>query len=309
MQSVIFESDLKKNIEMDSINFLSLHVKCPFCNKSLMDNEQKIDNEPSIKLMIEMRAKKGYLRLSSIYGSYNYLVDIDIEDKEIARFYCPFCKEELITNEYCNTCSAPLAMIVLDMGGKISFCTRKGCQNHNIGFEDLTVALKKLYQEYGYRGKYHADEYIAPVKEHVHENSEEEEHKEIIASGTFLNSYCPFCKKSLIVDEMLKFKIININNEEGYIMLSPYLNVFSSKSTVYIPEEKNIQEVKCFHCDTSLIVKDSKCEKCGSTIVRISVIARIKMIDFYICSRKGCTWHGLSKFDLDEIRLEESLEW
>ena len=92
-------------------------------------------------------------------------------------------------------------------------------------------------------------------------------------------------------------------------MLSPYLNVFSSKSTIFIPEEKNIQEIKCFHCDKSFIVKDNKCERCGSSIVRFLVSARTKMIDFYICSRKGCTWHGLSKNDLDEIRLEDSLEW
>ena len=30
---------------------------------------------------------------------------------------------------------------------------------------------------------------------------------------------------------------------------------------------------------------------------------------FYICSRKGCTWHGLNKNDLENIRLEDSLEW
>src|SRR5271157_439117 len=133
---------------MADINFLSLNVKCPFCGKSLMDNDHKIDNEPSIKIIIELRAKRGYLRLSSIYGSYNYQVDVDVADNEIARFYCPHCKLELVTKEFCLTCMAPMAMLVLDMGGKVSFCTRKGCQNHNIGFEDLSVALKKLYQEF-----------------------------------------------------------------------------------------------------------------------------------------------------------------
>jgi hypothetical protein len=33
------------------------------------------------------------------------------------------------------------------------------------------------------------------------------------------------------------------------------------------------------------------------------------MIDFFVCAKKGCTWHGLSKEDLDEIRLEDSMEW
>jgi hypothetical protein len=33
------------------------------------------------------------------------------------------------------------------------------------------------------------------------------------------------------------------------------------------------------------------------------------MIDFFICAKKGCTWHGLNKKDLDDIRLEDSVEW
>jgi hypothetical protein len=274
-----------------------------------MDSENKIDNEPSIRLIVEMRAKRGYIRLSSIYGSFNYMIDLDIAKDEITKFYCPHCKTELISKEFCTSCSAPMAAIVLDMGGKISFCTRKGCQIHNIGFEDLSTALKKLYQEYGFRGKHGPEDFSFPLIEHVHIKTEQEEHKEIIETGTFLHSYCPYCKKGLIVDDMLKLKIINLKNETGYIMLSPYLNVFSSKSTVYIPEEKNVLDIKCFHCDKSLLIKENRCEKCNSSIAKISVSARTKMIDFFICSRKGCTWHGLSRKDLDEIRLEDSLEW
>lgn len=34
--------------------FLSLRVKCPICGKMLMDDEQLVDNEASIRLLIEM---------------------------------------------------------------------------------------------------------------------------------------------------------------------------------------------------------------------------------------------------------------
>ena len=108
---------------------------------------------------------------------------------------------------------------------------------------------------------------------------------------------------------MLKLRILNEKDEEGYIMLSPYLNVFSSKSTIYLPEEKELKDIKCYHCNTSLKIPDNKCEKCGTAIAKVLVGARTKMIDFYICSKKGCTWHGLSKKDLDDIRLEDSNEW
>lgn len=293
---------------MNAINFISLQVKCPHCNKSIMDEKHNIDNEPSIKLFVENANKNGTLRLSSIYGSYNYLSDIDFEDNEIQKFHCPHCHEELVSNEKCKTCEAPMVSLTLDIGGKVSFCSRKGCQDHNIGFEDLSVALKKMYLDFepGAKVKFKQDDIVV---DKIKTQTEEEINKEIIESGSFLNIYCPECKKSLIEDGMFKTRIVNEKDEEGYIMLSPYLNVFSSKSTIYLPEEKEIKDIKCFHCNTSLKIPDNKCENCGTPIFKVLVSARTKMIDFYVCSKKGCTWHGLSKKDLDDIRLEDSVEW
>ena len=37
--------------------------------------------------------------------------------------------------------------------------------------------------------------------------------------------------------------------------------------------------------------------------------ATSRLVDFYVCSKKGCTWHGLSREDMNDIRLEQSLEW
>jgi hypothetical protein len=297
---------------MNPINFISLKVKCPVCNKPLMDKDHKVDNEPSIKLAIETGGKKGTLRLSSVYGSFNYMADIEIPDNEIVNFFCPHCREDLHSAEMCKTCDAPLVSLILDLGGKVSFCSRKGCQDHSVGFEDLSDALKKLYQDFGEQGNIHKlkptrDEVYTPLRTKT--KTEEEDKKETIESGSFLQIYCPFCKKSLIADGMFKFKIINDKNEEGIFMEDPYLNAFTSKTTIFIPEEKEVKDIRCFHCDTSLKVPGKKFEKCGTTIAKFIVGARTKMIDFYICSRKGCTWHGLSADDLENIRLEDSLEW
>jgi hypothetical protein len=297
---------------MSTVNFISLKVKCPVCSKSLMDNDHKVDNEPSIKLSIESCGKKGTIRLSSVYGSFNYLTDFEISDQEIVSFSCPYCREELDTSELCKLCDAPMVSLILDLGGKVSFCSRKGCQDHSVGFEDLSMALKKLYQDYGVNADVHKlkptrDEVYTPIK--TKQKSEADDHKEIIESGSFLHVYCPFCRKSLITDDMLKLKILNEKGESGYIMSSPYLNVFTSKSTIYLPEEKEVKDILCMHCDTSLKIPERSCEKCGSTIAKVVVGARTKMIDFYICSRKGCTWHGLNENDLENIKLEDSLEW
>jgi len=290
---------------MNNFNFISVNVKCPHCGKSLMDAEHKVDNEPGIKLLISTPHNSGKIYLSSIYGSYNFICDFEIEDGTVATFSCPHCKEELLSEELCETCGAPMSKVNLDIGGKIGFCSRRGCKNHNIGFEDLSSALTKFYQEFSI-GKHSVDTYTHEAKK---ASIPEDENKEIIASGTFLQSYCPYCKKSLIENDMIKLKVVRNDGESGEIMLSPYLNVFSSKSTIFLPEEQEVADIRCFHCDKSLIVPDGVCGKCGTKIAKILVSARTKMIDFYICAKKGCTWHGLSKNDLNEIRLEDSMEW
>ncbi len=284
---------------------MSLRLKCTHCGASLMDPSHLIDNEPGIHLKIEAHGRKGDIWLSSIYGSYNHRATIDLSRNEIVNFYCPKCSQEMISKTDCTTCGAPMVPFYLDMGGKVNICSRNGCKNHFVEFEDLSVILRKFYQEYGYSAR-PGD---LPREERISDPDEEkrEEAREILQTGTFLHSYCPHCRKSLIENDMLRLKIRT--GEEGLLMLSPYLNVFSSKSTVFLPEDKVVDELACPHCDQSLIVPDKSCEKCGSPVARILVSARTKLIDFHICTKKGCKWHGLSENDLYEIRLDGSMEW
>lgn len=289
-------------------DLMSLKLKCPVCGNSLMDHQRLVDNEPSIRLKIKIQDKKGTINLSSIYGSYNYYTDIDIKMDEIADFFCPHCSAQITSDQECLSCDAPMAPLYLDMGGKVSFCSRSGCKNHKVEFEDLSIALNKMYQEYGYSGKAQArDKIQKPDLQEVLKERKEVERQEVIETGAFLQAYCPHCKKSLIEDEMLKLKITN--GESGFLMLSPYLNVFTSKSTIFLPEDKTVSDLSCFHCNESLIEKDESCKKCGSPAAKISVSARTKLLDFYICTKKGCKWHGLSKDDYYDIRLDDSLEW
>jgi hypothetical protein len=284
-------------------NFLSLNLKCPHCGTSFMDENSPVDNESSVFLHIDIAKKKGDIHLSSIYGSYNYVSDIDCPSDEVGVFSCPHCGKTLNSKVECNVCKASMVKLILDIGGKINFCSRSGCKNHSVEFEDLNNALRKMYQEYGYQSKIshevQAEEIEIPV----------DEDKEIIETGSFLHAYCPHCRKSLIESDMLKLKIINDINEEGYVMLSPYLNVFSSKSTVFLSEGKPVEDLQCFHCNSTLMVSDKTCEVCESPVAAISIGARSKLIDFFICSKKGCKWHGLSEDDINEIKLEDSLEW
>lgn len=285
-------------------NTLSLSLKCPHCSASMMDAEKLVDNEASIALQIEIADKNGKINLSSIYGSFNYYCDIENPVDSIALFSCLNCGKEIKTSSECKVCNAPMASLVLDIGGKVSFCTRSGCQNHTVEIDDLDNVLRKFHQVYGFESSL-PERKPGEIHTHVHVD----ENMEIIEAGTFLQAYCPHCKKSLIEAEMLKLKLVNEKNESGDILLSPYLNVFSAKSTLFLTEGKPVGDLRCFHCDSTLMVDEKNCDFCGSPVCCISISARSKLIDFFICSKKGCRWHGLSDEDINNIKLDESLEW
>jgi len=117
-----------------------------------MDEDKLINNRPSIRTEIQTSIKqKGYLWLSSIYGDYNVLSEFPIVEGDVVDFYCPYCHESLKRKKVeCDVCSAPIAFMNVDVGGRVSFCTRSGCKNHYVVFEDLDTIIRKFYDEYGY---------------------------------------------------------------------------------------------------------------------------------------------------------------
>jgi len=129
---------------------LSIHVKCPLCRNSLMDKENLIHNKPSIKLNIQLGKARGVIRLCSIYDCYDHYSDIDISGVDIAEFACPHCNQVLNSTELCDKCNAPMVHFIVDIGGKVSICSRKGCTKHYIAFENPVDEIKKLYDEYGF---------------------------------------------------------------------------------------------------------------------------------------------------------------
>jgi len=131
---------------------VSLNVKCPHCDASFMDEEYLINNKPTIKILIHTPiGQKGFIRLSSIYGDYNFASEFPIKDGEIVEFYCPDCKESLYRKKIsCDICGAPIVSINCLIGGRVSICARSGCKNHYVVFEDLDTTIRKFYDDYGY---------------------------------------------------------------------------------------------------------------------------------------------------------------
>ena len=291
------------------INYVSLRLKCPQCGTSLMDETKPIDDRPSVKLRIGVGDRQGDIWLSSIYGSYNFEANVEVQQGEIAEFFCPHCQAQLLAKENCYACNAPLISFYLIEGGKVSICSRAGCEKHSIEFEDLDVALQHFYDDFAYSGHKASITSKGDGQARVELTRPGEEERDIIESGTFLHAFCPHCKKSLNERDLLKFKVEKEDGEVGYLMLSPYLNVFTRKSTIQLPDDMAVKDITCWHCDTSLMEQEETCPRCGSAVAKITVAAMSRMVDFYICSKKGCTWHGLSNDDLKHIILEDSEEW
>jgi len=293
---------------MDELpNLVSLRVKCPVCGHSLMDEHRPVDNCPSIKLNVKVGEKTGVIHLSSVWESFNYVCNIETPRNEILQLSCPHCNATLKGKADCEACDAPMLPLDLELGGDVCICSRMGCKSHFVKFVDFSFALKRLYIDAGYQGRPYVEDMSAIPKKKT-PVTEEEEKTELVRTGTFLHTYCPHCKKSLIEEGSVKLKI-DRGDKEGYLMLSPYLNVFTSRSTIRLTEDQILANIRCFHCDQSLETTDFECGECGSRVARMVVGATSRLVDFYVCSRKGCTWHGLSREDMNDIRLEQSLEW
>jgi ssDNA-binding Zn-finger/Zn-ribbon topoisomerase 1 len=290
-----------------NLDLISLRVKCPVCGHSLMDESRMVDNCPSIKLKIAVGDREGFIHMSSVYESYNYLCSIECPEGEEIKLYCPQCSSQIKSSADCEICKSHMISLDLELGGSVSICSRIGCENHFVKFVDFSFALKQFYIDESYKGRPFVEDMTTALAAKKPLN-EEEEKVEIIKTGTFLQTYCPHCKKSLHENGSIKLHI-HRGEERGHLILSPYLNVFNSKTTIRIPEDEFIGDLYCWHCHKPLLVEGGKCEECGSEIARLIVSASKRLVDFHICAKKGCRWHGLSKEDLNDIRLQDSLEW
>lgn len=131
-------------------NLYSFDVNCPHCGKSLMDPYNLINGKPSIRLNAKCGDSSGVIRLCSQYGCYEHATNIESADGDIVEFFCPMCNQQLVKKEGCEKCGAPMVPLALEIGGKVNFCSRKGCKAHNVAFEDLSHALHIMYNKFGY---------------------------------------------------------------------------------------------------------------------------------------------------------------
>lgn len=121
----------------EDIRVFSVAAICPACNKSLMDETFLIEEHPSIKVTISYENKKGWLRLSSLYGRFDMFCEYDIPFDTVVDFYCPHCGATLIGSWRCERCETPMAQMNIPGGGVMRICSRRGCYGSESHMLDL----------------------------------------------------------------------------------------------------------------------------------------------------------------------------
>jgi NADH:ubiquinone oxidoreductase subunit E len=108
-----------------------IEASCPQCKHSLTDNDYYLHGYPSIRATVSAGNKRGWVRLSSLYGDFAMTNEHEVPPDTVVNFFCPHCGSSLNGTSTCINCHAPMAsMNVNGGGGVIRICTRTGCNGH-----------------------------------------------------------------------------------------------------------------------------------------------------------------------------------
>ena len=110
-------------------------VTCSRCNHSLMEPEHLIDGCPSIRVTVSFNRKHGWLRLSSLYGSYTLESEYEIPMNTVVDTFCPHCHADLKGTSDCPDCGAPMVSMIVRGGGIVQVCSRRGCKGHRLDLD------------------------------------------------------------------------------------------------------------------------------------------------------------------------------
>lgn len=258
---------------------------CPHCRSSLIEEEE-------IVLEVERPGgERGRLRLSPLLNVFDSSSSIALpEGEEVSGLFCPRCRVSLKEDDKkCEECGSHIGRIWIRVDTEnIDFyiCLRKNCYWHGIS----AAARDKLMLD------------ITGFKP-------PEDHLEMLRTGTKLQCFCPNCGDNMVQGEDLRVRVADRSGKTGELKLSPYLNVFRSESSLFLPPGEEVQDMICPRCNRSLWADREHCGLCGSRVAKFRVRASVLDVDFYVCMRKECHWHGLSEEARRRIILDESMEW
>jgi len=264
-------------------SYLKCH--CPHCGQSLISEDWILLD------VVNQARERGVLRLSPYLNFFDSSSTIQLTEwQEVHDLSCPHCRHTLKEPDaQCASCHSRVARLQVRAGTDsfdLLFCLRKNCRWHGLSEEAKgTIILEASGFE------------------------EPKDHKEFIKSGTKLQLFCPLCKTGLVQGDDLVVHVRDRQGQLSVMKLSPYLNVFTSECSLFLPAGEEVTDMICPHCNRSLWLDNKHCEACGARAAKFLVKAFVLDVDFYVCMRLKCHWHGLGPKDRQRIILDESLEW
>jgi glutamate synthase (NADPH/NADH) small chain len=136
-------------------------------------------------------------------------------------------------------------------------------------------------------------------------NTEPRPEPKSLLAGTELSTFCPHCHQALNVFDPVTRQIwarlsVSDDGRTGELLLSPKFDVFERQSSIDLLDGRVVDDITCPHCGTSL-VEQRTCDECGAPAARLVIYAQSRLVDFSICTRAGCHWHGMSRADQARI--------
>jgi len=131
----------------------------------------------------------------------------------------------------------------------------------------------------------------------------------VLKSGSYLHSFCPHCSESLMRNDMIHLETTTAAGQDGWLELSPYLNVFERRSDVQIRDGEAVADLRCWHCHRSLRVEGRSCGFGDDRVACLLVGISTARVPFFFCLKVGCRWHRIDPDDVPRLILDDSQEW
>ncbi|MEQ1833069.1 MAG: ATP-binding protein [Candidatus Eisenbacteria bacterium] len=105
-------------------------VRAAACPKGcdLIDAGVRVGRHPGIRVLRRQHARDTVVHLDPVYGRAAHRATESSEDGTLADYLCPRCQTRLeLPDARCGDCGAPAFGVATGEGGRIEWCTRKGC--------------------------------------------------------------------------------------------------------------------------------------------------------------------------------------